>query len=140
MKRLASAIIATVSALVLTTGAHAAGVRQQPLHTVRMGTTTFHLAVAGNPAKGSTFWLSYGPLAGRFGVIKLHPDGNHQYSARATLPLDAAGTFTYLQAQGTQMVHGLPQPGGIPTVIRSMEAVTAVAVSHHVVRWSVPLG
>ena len=140
MKYLASTLIGATVALLGTTGSHAATVKQQPMHTVRMGTTTFRLAVAGSPARGTTFWVSYGPLAGRFGVIELRPDGSHLFSARTVLPVDETGTFTYLEAQGTQKVHGVAQPGGIPVVIRTVGATTAAAASRQVVHWSVPLG
>ncbi len=140
MKPLTSAGIGVALALLSIAGAQAASPKHQPTHAVRMGMTTFRLAVAGQPARGTTYWVSYGPLAGRFGVIQLHSHGKHVYSGRANLPVDVSGTFAYLQAQGTQMVHGLPQPGGIPVVIRSMGAVTAVTVSQRIVHWSVPLG
>lgn len=140
MKPLASAVIGVTLALLGTTGSLAARPSQRPTHGLQIGTTTFQLAVAGSPVRGATFWVSYGPLAGHFGVIQLHSNGNHLYSARAGLPLKESSTFTFLQAQGIQMVHGLPQPGGIPVVIRRMDAVTAVAVSQRIVHWSVPLG
>jgi hypothetical protein len=140
MKRLIWTAIGATVALLGTTGSHAASLKQQPMHAVRMGTTTFHLTVAGNPAKGTTFWVSYGPLAGRFGVIKLQPQGNDVFSARAVLPVNRAGTFTYLEAQGTRYVHGLPQPGGVPVVIRNLQSVTAATASQRIVHWSVPLG
>jgi hypothetical protein len=140
MKRLAFSLVGATIALLGTTGSLAATVKQQPMHAVRMGTTTFRLAVAGSPAKGATFWVSYGPLAGKFGVIELRSTGSHLYSARTVLPVNEAGTFTYLKAQGVQKVHGSAQPGGIPVVIRSVAAVTAVEAASHIVHWSVPLG
>jgi hypothetical protein len=105
-----------------------------------MGTITFSVTVAGAPEKGTTFWLSHGPLGGRFGVIRLQPQGNNTYSARVTLPMDGVTTFTYLAAHGTRRVHGMPQPGGSVVVIRTMDSVTATVASRQVVHWSVPVG
>jgi hypothetical protein len=140
MRRLALTLIGATIALLSTTGSDAATLKQQPMHAVRMGTATFRLAIAGSPAKGATFWVSYGPLAGKFGVIELRSVGGHLYSGRTVLPVNKAGTFTYLEAQGVQTVHGSAQPGGIPVIIRSVDAVTAAAASSQVVHWSIPLG
>jgi hypothetical protein len=103
-------------------------------------TVTFTLTVSGTPAKGTTFWVAHGPLAGRFGVIRLQPHGNHSYSARVSLPATEVTSFTYLAAHGTQMIHGMPEPGGVVVVIRTMESVTASVASQRVEHWSVPLG
>jgi hypothetical protein len=140
MKRLATSIAVGSAALLWTSGAHAANGRQQPSHRIHLSATTFTLAVAGTPEKGTTFWVSHGPLAGRFGVIQLQPQGNHTFSARVALPTSGVTTFTYLAAQGTKVVHGVPQPRGAVVVIRSMESVTATVASQQVVHWSVPLG
>lgn len=140
MRFVAAAVISVALMLLSASGSQAASLQRQPTHAVRVGTIALHLVVAGNPAKGTTYWVSYGPLGGRFGVVRLSSSANHLYSAQVKLPLDEPGTFTFLQAQGTEMVHGIPQPGGIPIVIRRMQAVTAVMVSQRVVHWSVPLG
>jgi hypothetical protein len=140
MKRVGPMAVGASAALLWITGTHATNVHHPPSHSPRLSTTTFGLTVTGTPAKGTTFWVAHGPLAGRFGVIRLQPRGNHTYSARVTLPVYGVTTFTYLAAQGTQMVHGMPEPGGTVVVIRAMESVTATVASQRVVHWSVPLG
>jgi hypothetical protein len=139
MKRLGPVTVGGAAALLWISGVHAASAQQQPSHHARV-TTTFSLTVAGTPAKGTTFWVSHGPLAGRFGVIQLHSQGNHIYAARVALPAAGVTTFTYLAAHGTQVVHGVPQPGRNVVVIRTMDSVTASAASQQMVRWSVPVG
>ena len=140
MKPLRPMAVGASAALLWITGAHATSVHQPPSRAPRVTTTTFSLTVAGIPAKGTTFWVAHGPLAARFGVIRLQPHGNHTYSARVSLPVTGVTSFTYLAARGTQMVHGMPQPGGAVVVIRTMDSVTATVASQRVVHWSVPLG
>jgi hypothetical protein len=140
MKRMRSMAVGGAASLLWITGVHAVNVHQQPSHNVRLSTTTFSLAVAGTPDKGTTFWVAHGPLAGRFGVSQLKPHGNHIYSARVILPANGVTTFNYLAAQGTEVVHGTPQPGGAVVAIRTMESVTAAMASQRVIHWSVPLG
>jgi hypothetical protein len=140
MKRLGPVTVGGAAALLWMSGVHAASVQQQPSHRTRLTTTTFSLTVAGTPQKGTTFWVSHGPLGGRFGVIQLHFQGNHVYAAHAALPAGGVTTFTYLAAHGTQVVHGVPQPGRNVVVIRTMDSVTAAAASQQMVRWSVPVG
>lgn len=140
MNRLVSMGIGCASALFWVTGVHAANVHHQPSHRVHLSSTTFSLAVAGTPAKGTTFWVAHGPLAGRLGVIKLRLRGHHIYTARTSLPVDGVTTFTYLAAQGSQIVHGTLQPAGTVVVIRTIESVSAALASQRIVHWSVPLG
>lgn len=140
MRRFGAIAVSGAAALLWASEAHAASNHQQPSHRVQLRTTTFSLAVTGTPNPGTTFWVSHGPLGGRFGVIRLRPTGNHVYSARATLPANGVTSFTYLAAQGTQLVHGTPQPGGTVSVIRTLDSVTAAVASRRIVHWSVPLG
>jgi hypothetical protein len=140
MKPLKPVAVGISAALLWIAGANAATVHQPSSGTPRIATSTFSVTVTGTPAKGTTFWVAHGPLAGRFGVIRLLPRGNHTYSARVSLPVTGVTSFTYLAAHGTRMVHGMPEPGGAEVVIRTMESVTATVASQRAVHWSVPLG
>lgn len=140
MKFLTLITLSGAAALFSITGASAATSSLSPGGSARFSTTTFSLTVAGTPSKGTTFWVAHGPLGGRFGVIRLRAHGNHTYSAKVTLPAGGVTSFTYLAAEGTQIVHGTPQPGGAVMVIRSINSVTAKVAAARVVRWSVPLG
>ena len=141
MKLVASLAVTVAAALFCTSGAHASGLngltRSQTAHS---SSTTFRVSVTGTAAKGTTFWVAHGPLNGRFGVIRLQHESGKTYTARVTLPNNETTSFTYLAAQGVQWVHGLPEPGGAVTVIRTLDSVTASAAAAQAVHWSVPLG
>ena len=140
--KLMPSLTATIAAgLFWTTGAQAAGLHgMTPGRSQHLSPATFRISVSGSPAKDTTFWVAHGPLNGRFGVIRLHRESGHSYAARITLPSNETTSFTYLTAQGVQWVHGLPQPAGTVTVIRTLDSVTASAAAAQAIHWSIPLG
>lgn len=130
--------LAVVGSLASQVTAHA----KQPTH-VRahptMAATAFRLQVTGKPAAGTTFWVAYGPLAGRFGVVRLLPHGAGVYSAWNLLP-EGRTTFVFLAGQGTVQTKAGAEPGGMPTTISLIGPTTAAAVGHMTVHWQAPLG
>src|SRR5436309_16104204 len=62
---------------------------------------TFRLAVVGDSARDTTYWVAYGPLNGRFGIVRLHPAGLESFQGTASLPARGRTTFSFLQGQGS---------------------------------------
>jgi hypothetical protein len=141
--RIRPVLLATLAACALTAST-VSGVdarTRQATH-ARAGSvlTSFQLRVSGRPADGTTFWASYGPLAGSWGVVRLLPRGNGLYSAWTLLPANGRTTFAYLAAQGVIQIRHGPEPGGVPTTIALLGPTTAASVSHTTVRWQAPAG
>jgi hypothetical protein len=106
----------------------------------RVVATTFRLQLAGRPAAGATFWVAYGPLAGRFGIIQLHrtPDGS--YAATRALPAQGKTVFSYLAGQGVVHSRLGAVPGNPVVTIRSIGPVAASRLRPSIVRWEPPVG
>jgi hypothetical protein len=106
----------------------------------RTTVATFRLQVQGGSAGGTTYWVAYGPLAGRWGLIRLHRSGSGLYTARKALPADGRTVFTYLAGQGTVMTKLGPAPGWPVQTIRSVGPTTAPNLPSGTVRWQAPIG
>jgi hypothetical protein len=105
---------------------------------VRTVVTTFRLHVIGRPAAHATFWVAFGPLADRWGLIQLHAAGGGTYTATQSLPAVGRTIFAYLAGQGvltTQMgrAHGNPV-----VTIRRIGPVSASQVGATIVSWREP--
>src|SRR5947209_4618592 len=68
---------------------------------VRTVLKLFRLGVAATPAPGTTFWVAYGPLGGRFGIVRLRASTSTSYVAALRLPALGKTTFSYLAGHGT---------------------------------------
>jgi hypothetical protein len=103
-------------------------------------TVTFQLHVTGHMPPGMTFWVAYGPLAGRFGIVELHRTPVGDYRAMRRLPAQGRTTFTYLASFGMITTPAGPAPGGPTIIIRSIRPVTALEVARIRVYWRAPQG
>jgi hypothetical protein len=105
----------------------------------RIGSVAFRLDVPGTVATNATFWVAYGPIAGRFGIVQLRPVGGGEYVGRAALPANSRGTFTYLT--GTGRMHTrmgwVPRQTGI--VIKTVGPTTPLHAAAMTVRFA-PIG
>jgi hypothetical protein len=101
---------------------------------------TFHLHVTGRMPARMTFWVAYGPLAGRFGVLQLRRTSAGNFRATKRLPAHGRGTFTYLASFGTTTTPAGPAPGGPTIIIRSFRLVTAPEVARIKIYWRAPQG
>lgn len=133
MKTFAAVIIAGCSlALPYAARAERVGSQTTPV--------SFSVTVQARPVSGTTFWVSYGPLAGKFGIVQMHAEGAHTYGVTLNLPAQARGTFYYLTGHGRMKTRIGLVPGNPvqtfkhvgPMLISRGEVVTA--------SWHPPIG
>lgn len=139
MYRLLAAFLAALVALACTESAaaqtqHAA---KAPLRSVQ---ASFHLHVQGAPASGTTFWVAYGPLSGRWGLVRLHQTGQGMYVATRNLPAAGRTTFAYLAGQGMERTRLGPTPGNPVVTIKVLGPMSPVGVGRTIVLWQAPVG
>jgi hypothetical protein len=118
----------------------AGGVHRHPHRAPAAVAVTFRLHVSGKPASDTTFWVAYGPLAGRFGLVQLHPSGAGVYSATQTLPTQGRTTFAYLAGRGAIQSRFGPAPGDPVTIIQRIGPVSARELDTSPITWTGPVG
>lgn len=134
---MAAALLGLTAAL--PAAAHARASHRGAAHTP-LAPATFRLHVSGRPSPGTTFWVAYGPLADKWGTIRLHGTGGGNYAATATLPEKARSTFAYVAGQGRVRTPAGWAPGGPIVTIRLTGLVTAAQASAAMVQWQAPIG
>lgn len=106
----------------------------------RLAQVRFELQVQGIPARGATYWVAYGPIGGKFGVLRLRRMGTRMYGATHAFPAGSRGEFVYLEGTGQVRTPAGPAPGGMVVTIRR----TALSSLHTglvcSVSWSAPVG
>lgn len=102
-------------------------------------TVTFRLHVAAPADPHTTFWVSYGPLAGKFGLIRLHPTGNGYFAGSRALPAGRT-LFCYIAGTGTVKTPQGPAPGSPMVTIGHVGPGTAIQASARVMIWTPPAG
>lgn len=108
-------------------------------HAAHETTCTFRVHVSGTPDPRMTFWAAYGPLHGRFGVLRLHSAGAGTYAAQQTLP-DGTTAVTFLAGVGTVHTREGAAPGNPVVTIRSLPSVSISSCSLPTVEWQAPVG
>jgi len=108
----------------------------RPTQTV---TVIFRLQVFGAPAAGTTFWVAYGPLGGRFGLFQLRGAAG-VYEAQHRLPAHGRTVFTYLAGQEVTHTRIGAVPSNPVITIASIGPTTALKASQRVVYWQAPAG
>jgi hypothetical protein len=101
--------------------------------------SVFRLSVDGDITPGDTFWVAYGPLAGKWGIIQLHAASSRLYMARATLPRGRS-VFSYIQGKGVMQTRLGAVPGNPVTTIRQIGPVSASGTDFPLVVWHEPIG
>ena len=101
---------------------------------------SFRLQVDGEVGAKATFWVAYGPLAGHFGLIRLHPVGANLYSATVRLPGSGRTQFAYLRGNGVVRTPQGQAPGDPVTTIRLIGPVSVPRVALPTVQWQAPVG
>lgn len=101
---------------------------------------TFRLQVAGRVAPGTTFWVAYGPLRGRFVILRLRRDAPGSYVATQMLPMGGRTTFAYVAGRGTMMTRLGLVPGNPVITIKEVGPVTISHAELPAVQWQAPVG
>jgi hypothetical protein len=101
---------------------------------------TFRLKVAGDPGRHATFWVSYGPLNGRFGIFQLLPMGDGRYEAHPKIRLRGRTDLYYLMGHGSIATPLGREPGGTVITIRHVGPVLLSLLHEPTVSWEVPVG
>jgi hypothetical protein len=96
--------------------------------------------VAGEPGKDATFWVSYGPVNGRFGVFQLKPSGRGIFSARPAFRMPPKAILTFLMGHGSVQTRLGSEPGNPVIAIRSLPQTSLASLRVFLVRWQAPLG
>jgi hypothetical protein len=73
--------------------------------------TPFHVQVPGPVSAQTTLWVAYGPVAGKFGIIRLHASPSGQFVGSARFPAGSRATFYYIEGQGTVHTRAGLAPG-----------------------------
>lgn len=100
---------------------------------------TFQLHVTGAHDPHMTFWVAYGPLDGRFGLIRLRSAGSDHYVASRVLP-PGRTVFSYIAGTGTAQTRLGPAPGAPAVTIARVGPATALRASRGIMLWRGPLG
>jgi Fe2+ transport system protein FeoA len=103
---------------------------------------SFSLAVVGSVSPHATYWVSYGPLNGRFGIRQLHRIGAGRYGVTLELSAGARGAFYYLTGHGSARTRLGIVPGEPVTTIKQVMLRPTLAVTPRrlSVSWHVPFG
>jgi hypothetical protein len=140
MKRRASPILLVLvvaGALSCGTASATANAMTKPLGTKML--VTFRLHVSGDIPQAMTFWLAYGPLGGRFGIVRLHRSRVGLYAASVRLPVGRS-SFAFVAGYGVIHVRFGPAPGNPVITIRRIDRCTALQAARIGVYWHVPEG
>jgi hypothetical protein len=99
----------------------------------------FRLVVQGTVARNDTFWVAYGPLQDKWGIIHLHAAGANLYVARAKLPRGRT-VFSFIQGRGVLHTRLGSVPGNPVTTIRQIGPTSAPTGDFPLVVWREPIG
>ena len=101
---------------------------------------SFRLQVSGSVARDATFWVAYGPIAGRWGIVRLHHAGHGVYRASHRLPAEGTTIFTYLQGYGVVSTRLGPAPGNPVVTITRLGPLAPSSPQLASVTWQAPVG
>src|SRR5581483_4401461 len=104
MRALGAALLMAACLLFGVTSAQAARSRD-------ITVVTFRLAVSGQVSPDLTFWVSYGPLTGRFGLLRLHEQLPGLYTASHAFPTSGRTIFAYMAGSGVLRARFGPARG-----------------------------
>jgi hypothetical protein len=122
-------------------GAQAAGALHRPPHRAPATVAvTFRLQVSGKPGQGTTFWVAYGPLADRFGLVQLHRSAPGLYAVTQSLPAQGRTIFAYLVGHGSIHTRFGSAPGDPVAIIKRVGPVSARGLGAPTVTWTAPVG
>lgn len=101
--------------------------------------TTFRLHLSAPADPHTTFWVSYGPLAGKWGLIRLRRAGHGYFAGSRALPAGRS-VFCYIAGTGTVQTAQGRAPGSPMLTVGHVGPGTAIRVSARVMTWAPPVG
>lgn len=101
--------------------------------------TTFRLRVQGHVGPRTTFWVAYGPLADRWGIVQLHAAGHGIFLSQRRLPLNGRSVFAYLEGNGAIATRIGPAPGNPVVTIRRLGPFRVSSRGLPLVCWTAPV-
>ena len=96
---------------------------------------SFRLHVVGNTDPGATFWVAYGPVDGRFGLVQLRRLEPGVFQAMDRIRIGTRSVFAYLEGHGVVKTRFGNAPGDPVFTIRRVGPVTVTAAGVQSVRW-----
>lgn len=102
--------------------------------------TIFRLHVIGQADPRTTYWVSYGPLAGKWGIVRLHTARHGLQIGSRALPAKGTTTFAYIAGQGVVHTKLGPAPGNPVVTIKLIGPTSPMAVTRQTVQWQAPVG
>lgn len=130
-------ILAAAAVLTTVLFSDPAAASQQPSRPAA-ALTTFRLQVAGAPDPGATYWIAYGPLAGKFGIVQLHPRSHGVYTASLQLPTNGKTVFSYIAGHGVVHTRMGVEPGSPVLTVRQFGPTSVWPHGIPSVRWHPP--
>lgn len=83
----------------------------------RLVQTAFHVQVPTTVPSRMTFWVAYGPVAGKFGIVRLHRASSREFVASARFPAGSRATFYYIEGRGSIQTRSGAAPGNPVTTL-----------------------
>lgn len=99
----------------------------------------FRLSVDGPVAPSDTFWVAYGPLAGTWGIVRMHATSSKLFVAKITLPRGRT-VFSFIEGRGVMHTRLGAVPGNPVITIRQVGSTTSTGPVFPLVVWHVPIG
>lgn len=100
--------------------------------------STFRLSVDGPVSPDDTFWVAYGPLAGTWGIVRLHAAGTNLFEVQVALPRGRT-VFSFIEGRGVLHTRLGAVPGNPVTTIRQVGPMSPGSTFPLVV-WHEPIG
>lgn len=141
MKTARAAFLSTALLLTCLTSASAAARHAPSAARLDVVARTFSLHVIGSPDRRATFWVAYGPLQGRFGVVRLRRTRVPTiYAATVSLPARGRAIFAYLAGEGTVQSPAGDMPGDPVVTLARTGPLSLTRGDAPPVNWRVPIG
>jgi hypothetical protein len=71
----------------------------------------FRVSIPSQLPSSTTLWVAYGPVAGKFGLIRLRPGLRGEFVASGRFPAGTSATFYYIEGHGTIRTRAGVGPG-----------------------------
>jgi hypothetical protein len=102
----------------------------------RMVVASFRIHVLGHGDSLASYWVAWGPLGDKFGLVQLQRRSGSTFAADQLLPASGQTIFAYLVGRGVvHTAHG-PVPGDLVVTIKRVGPVSMAHLHLSTVEWS----